>query len=162
MSHRHPTLHPLCPLSPWAGYWHHQPMASRLPMVPRKASVVGFGSAMAGSPVMGAKWRHIKKIERLRCIGLRWPTLWRKTQQSNRSLRLQWEGCWRGGAASVEHVGGRYRFDMGSNLKDKKPKILYTVALDGRWSINLHTTTNQKQVPIMEESRERRQDYRGA
>ena len=63
----------------------------------------------------------------------------------------------------MEHVGGHYRFDMGSNLKDKKKsKILYTVALDGRWSINLHTTTNQKQAPIIEESRERRQDYRGA
>ena len=63
----------------------------------------------------------------------------------------------------MEHVGGRYHFDMGSNSKDKKkPKILYTVALDGRWLINLHTTTNQKQVPIMEESRERRQDYREA
>ncbi len=63
----------------------------------------------------------------------------------------------------MEHVGGCYRFDMGSNSKDKiKNKILYTVALDGRWSINLHTTTNQKQAPIMEESRERRQDYRGA
>ena len=53
----------------------------------------------------------------------------------------------------MERVGGRYRFDMSSNSKDKKkPKILYTVALDGRWSINLHTTTNQKQAPIMEES----------
>ncbi len=63
----------------------------------------------------------------------------------------------------MERVGGRYRFDMSSNSKDKKkPKILYTVALDGRWLINLHTTTNQKQAPIMEESRERRQDYRGA
>jgi hypothetical protein len=63
----------------------------------------------------------------------------------------------------VERVGGRYCFDMGSNLKDKKkPNILYTVALDGRWLINLHTTTNQKQAPIMEESRERRQNYRGA
>ncbi len=62
----------------------------------------------------------------------------------------------------MERVGGRYRFDMGSNSKDKKkPKILYTVALDGHWWINLHTTTNQKQAPIMEESRERRQDYRG-
>jgi hypothetical protein len=46
--------------------------------------------------------------------------------------------------------------------RTKKPKILYTVALDGGWSINLHTTTNQKQAPIMEESSERRQDYRGA
>ncbi len=46
--------------------------------------------------------------------------------------------------------------------RTKKPKILYTVALDGHWLINLHTTTNQKQVPIMEESRERRQNYRGA
>ena len=32
-------------------------------MVPRKAPVVGFGGAMAGLPVWGAKKRHIKKKE---------------------------------------------------------------------------------------------------
>jgi hypothetical protein len=36
------------------------------------------------------------------------------------------------------------------------------MALDGCWMMNSHTTTNQKQAPIIEESRERRQDYRGA
>ncbi len=61
MSHRHPTFHRLCHLSPWAGFWHHQPMALRLPMVPRKEPVVGFGGAMAGLPVWEAKWNHIKK-----------------------------------------------------------------------------------------------------
>ena len=38
----------------------------------------------------------------------------------------------------------------------------YTVALDGRLLMNFHTTTNQKQADAVEESRERRQDYRGA
>jgi hypothetical protein len=36
------------------------------------------------------------------------------------------------------------------------------VALDGHWTMKSHTTTNQKQVPIIEGSRERRQDYQGA
>ncbi len=31
MSRRHPTLHRLCHLSPWAGYWCPQPMAPRIP-----------------------------------------------------------------------------------------------------------------------------------
>jgi hypothetical protein len=41
-------------------------------------------------------------------------------------------------------------------------KLLYTLALDSHQTIILHATTNKKQAPIMEESRERRQDYRGA
>jgi hypothetical protein len=32
------------------------------------------------------------------------------------------------------------------------------VTLGGRWSMNLHTTTNQKQALIMEESKDRRSD----
>jgi hypothetical protein len=47
----------------------------------------------------------------------------------------------------------------------QRKKILnkkYTVTLGGRRSMNLHTTANQKQVPIMEESKERRGDHRGS
>ncbi len=63
----------------------------------------------------------------------------------------------------LEHMGGRYHINLGGDLNDeKKTKLLYTLALDGRQTIILHATTNQKQAPIMEESRERRQDYRGA
>jgi hypothetical protein len=55
--------------------------------------------------------------------------------------------------------GGTLSLRYGQQFKgQKKPKILYTVALDGRWLINLHTTTNQKQAPIMEESRETSED----
>ena len=36
-------------------------MAPRIPMVPRKAPVVGFGGAMTGLPVWVAKKRRIKK-----------------------------------------------------------------------------------------------------
>ena len=39
-------------------------MAPRLPMVPRKARVVGSGGAMAGSPVWGGEMKMHKKIER--------------------------------------------------------------------------------------------------
>jgi hypothetical protein len=70
MSHRHPTLHWLCHLSPWAGFWHHQPMALRLPMVPCKAPMVGFGGVMAGLPVWGAKWNHTKNIEEYGALAL--------------------------------------------------------------------------------------------
>jgi hypothetical protein len=38
----------------------------------------------------------------------------------------------------------------------------YTVTLGGRRLMNLHTTTNQKQAPITEESKERRGDHRGS
>ncbi len=66
-------------------------------------------------------------------------------------------------ARPVWSVWGTLSLRYGQQFEgQKKPKKLYTVALDGRWLINLHTTTNQKQAPIMEESRERRQDYRGA
>ena len=61
MIHRRPTLQRLCPLSPWVEQRGPQPMAPRLPMVPHKAPVAGFGGAMAGSPIWGAKKRHIKK-----------------------------------------------------------------------------------------------------
>ncbi len=66
-------------------------------------------------------------------------------------------------ARPVWRVWGTLSLRYGQQFEaQKKPKILYTVALDGHWSINLHTTTNRKQVLIMEESRERRQDYWGA
>jgi hypothetical protein len=49
----------------------------------------------------------------------------------------------------VERVGGRYRFDLGGDSNDeKKTKLLYTLALDGRQSIILHTTTNQKRPAL--------------
>jgi len=41
-------------------------------------------------------------------------------------------------------------------------KIKYTVALDGCLLMVFHSTTNQKQADAVEESRERRQGYRGA
>jgi hypothetical protein len=66
----------------------------------------------------------------------------------------------RGGCGAC---GGTLSLRYGQQFEgQKKPKILYTVALDGHWSINLHTTTNQKQAPIMEESKDRRGDRRGS
>ncbi len=63
----------------------------------------------------------------------------------------------------LERVGG-WRPIVGDNKFDAK-KISnkkYTVTLGVRRSMNLHTTTNQKQVPIMEESKDRRGDRRGS
>ena len=64
MIHWRPTLQQLCPLSPWVEQQCPQQMTLRIPMVPRKAPAVGFGGAMAGLPVWGAKKRHIKKREK--------------------------------------------------------------------------------------------------
>jgi hypothetical protein len=88
MSRRHPTLHRLCHLSPWADYRRHQPIASWLPMVPCKARVVGFGGAMAGSPVWGDEKRRIEKQRDGRGLGLRWPPFNWKIQQSNSIRRM--------------------------------------------------------------------------
>ena len=52
-------------------------------------------------------------------------------------------------------VGGD-RFDA-KKISNKK----YTVTLGSHRSMKLHTTTNQKQAPITEESKERRGDHRG-
>jgi hypothetical protein len=50
-----------------------------------------------------------------------------------------------------------------ANLTQKKiSNKKYTVTLGGRRSMNLHTRTNQKQAPIMEESKERRGDHQGS
>ncbi len=58
--------------------------------------------------------------------------------------------------------GGSVQLFEVTNSAHKKMINYYTVALDGHWTMNSHTTTNQKQAPIIEESRERRQDYQGA
>ncbi len=142
MSRHHPTLHRLCHLFPWAGYWRPQPMAPRIPMVPRKAPVIGFGSAMAGSPVWEAKWRCIKKIEGKWCLGLRWPTLWRKKQQSNRSRRPRWEGCWRGDRLVLSVWGGVIASIWAAIRTMKKNEIILHLGL--RWpSIDYFTHNNQ-------------------
>jgi hypothetical protein len=59
---------------------------------------------------------------------------------------------WEGGVQSLE----------ASNSAKKKSNKKYTVTLGGHRSMNLHTTTNQKQAPIMEESKDRRGDHRGS
>ncbi len=63
----------------------------------------------------------------------------------------------------MERVGGR-RPIVGGNKFDAK-KIWnkkYTVILGSRRSMNLHTKTNQKQAPIIEESKDGRGDHRGS
>ncbi len=60
-------------------------------------------------------------------------------------------------------MGGRRPIVGGDKFDAKKiSNKKYTVTLGGRRSMNLHATTNQKQVPIMEESKERRGDPRGS
>jgi hypothetical protein len=58
---------------------------------------------------------------------------------------------------------GPYCIDLGGNLNDEKiNEIIIYPGLRRPPNNLLHATTNQKQVPIMEESRERRRDNRGA
>ncbi len=62
----------------------------------------------------------------------------------------------------MERVGGRRPIVRGNKFDAKKisnkkyTNKKYTVTLGGRRSMNLHTTTNQKQASIMEESKDRR------
>jgi hypothetical protein len=63
----------------------------------------------------------------------------------------------------LERVGGRHPIVGGNEFyAKKKSNEKYTVALGGCRSMKLHTTTNQKQAPITEESKERRGDCRGS
>jgi hypothetical protein len=56
-------------------------------------------------------------------------------------------------------VGGHHPIIWGSKSNNKKiNNIKYIVALEGRWLIILHTTTNQKQMLAMGESMERMWD----
>jgi hypothetical protein len=57
--------------------------------------------------------------------------------------------------------GGIQLFEV-TNSAWRTSIIEYPVALGSRCTMNSHTTTNKKQEPIIEESRERRQDYQGA
>ncbi len=60
-------------------------------------------------------------------------------------------------------MGGQRQIVGGDKFDaKKKSNKKYTVTLGGHRSMNLHTTTNQKQAPIMEESKDRRGDRRGS
>jgi hypothetical protein len=60
-------------------------------------------------------------------------------------------------------VGGRHPIVGGNEFDAKKiSNKKYTVTLGGCRSMNLHTTTNQKQALIMEESKDRRGDHQGS
>ena len=121
MSHRHPTLHRLCHLSPWAGYRRPQPMAPGLPMVPHTRRL---WSGLAARWLVHLFWgenEDASKKERDRgVLALGGQNFEEKTQQSNRSRRPRWEGYWGGGAAWVERVGGRYCIDLGGDSNDEK------------------------------------------
>jgi hypothetical protein len=63
----------------------------------------------------------------------------------------------------VERGGRRYRIDLGGDSNDeKKTKLQYTLALDGRRSIVLHPSTNQKRAGVSKGGIERWRDHRGA
>ncbi len=60
-------------------------------------------------------------------------------------------------------MGGQHPIVRGDEFNVKKiSNKKYTVTLGGHRSMNLHTTINQKQAPITEESKERRGDGRGS
>jgi hypothetical protein len=68
--------------------------------------------------------------------------------------------CWRGDATRVERVGGRCCIVTGGKCnEEKKLKIKYIVALDGRRQIN-HTQQSTKNMPV-QQRRDRRGDSTG-
>jgi hypothetical protein len=63
----------------------------------------------------------------------------------------------------LEHVGGRRPIVGGDEFDAQKiSNKKYTVTLGGQLSMNLHTTTNQKLAPVMEESKDRMGDRWGS
>jgi hypothetical protein len=50
---------------------------------------------------------------------------------------------------------------LGKELSNKEKKK-YTMALNGHRPINFHAKTNQKDVDVVEERRQRRRNHRGA
>ena len=82
-------------------------------------------------------------------------------QQPTKHRQTQWRRVRRGGATIGERVGARHSTNLGGDLDNEKYiYIQYTLALDGRRLIILHTTTNQKQADAVNKSRERRRDHR--
>jgi hypothetical protein len=61
-------------------------MALQISIVPRKAPMVVFGSAMAGLPVGHQKETHQKKKDTW-CVGLKWLPFSGNTQQPTNSWR---------------------------------------------------------------------------
>ncbi len=60
-------------------------------------------------------------------------------------------------------MGGRRSIVGGDEFDAKKiSNKKYTVTLGGHRSMNLYTTSNQKQAPIMEESKDGRGDHQGS
>ncbi len=63
----------------------------------------------------------------------------------------------------LEGVGGQRPIFEGTEFEAKKiSNKKYTVTLGGHRLMNLHTATNQKQAPIMEESKDRRGGHQGS
>ena len=94
------------PLSPWVEQRFPHSIALCIPMVLRKAPMVGFGSAMAGLPVWGANKRRIVKQRYGQGLGFRWPPINANNQQSTNIRRMCKGRFLVGGAWAGERVGG--------------------------------------------------------
>ena len=105
-------------------------MALRIPMVLCKAPVAGFGGAMDGLPVWVDEKRHIKKQRDGQALALGG----HRSMPITNNQRDKREVC-----------GNSDIIILGIELSNqKRMKMKYTVALDGRVLMNFHTTTNQK------------------
>jgi hypothetical protein len=87
MSRRHPTLKRLCPLSPWQQPRQHRLLVPPLPMDPRQAQGAWLMLVMLAGSHLGHQNKPHQKIERIWCIGLKWPLFISNKQQSTRSWR---------------------------------------------------------------------------
>ena len=103
-----------------------------------------------------------KKNENIIHLGLRYAAnqLLFYTQQPTKNRQTLWRRVRRGGASIGEHVQACHSINLGGDSdNEKNANIYYTLALDGRRSIILHTTTNQKQAHMVYESRKRRRNH---
>ena len=107
-------------ISPWQHLPWTQLLVPPIPIGQRQARGVGLALSTIGSLVWGAKKRPIKKQRDGRGLDLRWPRFDGKKQQSTRSWRQRWEGCWRGGARRLERVGGHCLIVPGNDWNDSK------------------------------------------
>jgi hypothetical protein len=127
--------------------------------------VVGgwFTLAAACSFIWGADAYPIKKLSDGRGLGLRWPPINEDTQQSTCSWRQRSDQRWKWGTWVVECMGGHSLYASNVKLSDtKNNKNKIHLALDGRWLIMVHTTTNQKHAGMAKYTLERRWDWGGA
>ncbi len=137
-------------------------MAPRLPMVPCKVPMVGFGGKIVGLPVWGENKDASKKEmdEGVLALGGQNCEETHNNQivicgRSGRDVEEKAWPVWSTGGDAITSIWVAIR-------RTKKNEIIITVALDGQRLIVLYPTTNQKRAGVSKGGIERWLDHRGA